>query len=222
MEQHPIIGRTLSGAGRIYTRTIVLWTVGIDINTEELWNNVDVTLGNPGSSTAYNILHTMQLPVLNNQPAPKRIKLEVNDDTSQQYPIVRMMSTSTHRKGDLLKRMRNNPFRSVLSMDVEYKGCMPNLKISNRNTIQATGLAQFNQGGIWVIELRQVPVVRTCRCYLIFCTSWCTPTATVDSTVAPPFTLPSTGLQDLWVTLCWPMCISNLDGAWTGRDCGTF
>jgi hypothetical protein len=143
MEQHPIIGRTLSGAGRIYTRTIVLWTVGIDINTEELWNNVDVTLGNPVSDTAYDILHAMQLPVLKTQPVAKRIKLEV-DANAQQYPIVRMMSTSTHRKGDLLKRMRNNPFRSVLSMDVEYKGCMPNLKISNRNTIQATGLMQFD------------------------------------------------------------------------------
>ena len=142
MEQHPIIGRTLSGAGRIYTRTIVLWTVGIDINTEELWNNVDVKLGNPGSGTAYNILQTMQLSGAGHQPAPKRIKLEVNDDVPP-CPIVRMMSTSTHRKGDLLKRMRNNPFRSVLSMDVEYKGCMPNLKISNRNTIQATELAQF-------------------------------------------------------------------------------
>jgi hypothetical protein len=31
------------------------------------------------------------------------------------------------------------PFRSVLSMDVEYRGAMPNLKISTRNTIQATG-----------------------------------------------------------------------------------
>ena len=50
-----------------------------------------------------------------------------------------MISTSTHRRGDLPKRMYRPPFRSVLSMDVEYKGAMPNLKISGRNTIQATG-----------------------------------------------------------------------------------
>ena len=77
--------------------------------------------------------------------APKKRKCDdalTMADPSQEHmpavPVIRMMSTSTHRKGDLLKRLRNNPFRSVLSMDVEYKGYMPNLKISNRNTIQAT------------------------------------------------------------------------------------
>ena len=79
-----------------------------------------------------------------------------------------MMSTSNERRGYLPKRMHRKPFRSVLSrppirsdrsglgwtplppsravsgalvlsMDIEYMACMPNLKISNRNTIQATG-----------------------------------------------------------------------------------
>jgi hypothetical protein len=50
-----------------------------------------------------------------------------------------MLSTSTHRRGNLEKRMQSVPFRSVLSVDIEYRGAMPNLKISNRNTIQATG-----------------------------------------------------------------------------------
>jgi hypothetical protein len=153
MEQHPILGRTLEGAGRIYTRTIVLWAVGIDIDTDELWKHVDVkteqrsgglsqnvlianvhrSLANQGPDV--NISHTTTL----HQPLPKRRKTERHtNNTSSQQPVVRMLSTSTHRRGDLLKRMRNNPFRSVLSMDVEFNGCMPNLKISNRNTIQAT------------------------------------------------------------------------------------
>lgn len=50
-----------------------------------------------------------------------------------------MVSTSTHRRGNLDKRMQSTPFRSVLSLDVEYKGSMPNLKISNRNTIRPGG-----------------------------------------------------------------------------------
>ena len=50
-----------------------------------------------------------------------------------------MISISTHRQGTLDKRMQSTPFRSVLSLDIEYRGAMPNLKISNRNTIQATG-----------------------------------------------------------------------------------
>ena len=148
MEQHPIIGRTLDGAGHIYTRTIVLWAVGIDINTEELWDNVDVTMTRnvPARCMAHTIMQQLQPRPAGDaaiHTARKRkgdpIDAPVADPTTEpEVPVVRMLSTSTHRKGDLLKRLRNNPFRSVLSMDVEYKGYMPNLKISNRNTIQAT------------------------------------------------------------------------------------
>jgi hypothetical protein len=145
MEQHPIIGRTLDGAGHIYTRTIVLWAVGININTEELWDNVDVTMTRNVPTThsmSYSIMQRMQPRPAMAPDAPKKRKCDealiAPAPEAISVPVIRMMSTSTHRKGDLLKRLRNNPFRSVLSMDVEYKGYMPNLKISNRNTIQAT------------------------------------------------------------------------------------
>lgn len=59
----------------------------------------------------------------------------------QRYPVVRMISTSTHRRGNLDKRLQSVPFRSVLSLDIEYRNSMPNLKISNRNTIQTGGMA---------------------------------------------------------------------------------
>lgn len=50
------------------------------------------------------------------------------------------MTTATKRRGTLAKRMRSTQtFRSVLSMDVEHRGYMPNLKISARNTLQVTG-----------------------------------------------------------------------------------
>jgi hypothetical protein len=51
-----------------------------------------------------------------------------------------MMTTATKRRGMLAKRLRaTQTFRSVLSMDVEHRGYMPNLKISSRNTLQVTG-----------------------------------------------------------------------------------
>jgi len=45
-------------------------------------------------------------------------------------PVVRMISTSNTRRGSLKKRLRRTPFRSVLSIDVQYNQFMPNLKIS--------------------------------------------------------------------------------------------
>ena len=55
-------------------------------------------------------------------------------------PVVRMLTTATERRGCLPKRMRSfQTFRSVLSMDIEHRGYMPNLKISARNTLQVTG-----------------------------------------------------------------------------------
>lgn len=48
-----------------------------------------------------------------------------------------MLTTATDRRGTLKKRLRSmQTFRSVLSVDVEHRGFMPNLKISARNTIQ--------------------------------------------------------------------------------------
>ena len=63
-------------------------------------------------------------------------------------PVVRMLTTATKRRGRLLKRMRSSQsFRSVLSMDIEYDGYMPNLKISARNTVQITGAQDMNAIG---------------------------------------------------------------------------
>lgn len=79
-------------------------------------------------------------------PAPKT--------SSSGIPVVRMLTTATtqccpvspggilapKRRGRLVKRLRSHQsFRSVLSMDVELDGFMPNLKISARNTLQVTG-----------------------------------------------------------------------------------
>lgn len=44
MEQHGILGNAVGADGRtrIYTRTVVLWAVGLTIDTELLWKNVEV------------------------------------------------------------------------------------------------------------------------------------------------------------------------------------
>ena len=73
---------------------------------------------------------------------PQRLweEVEVRDEATTQHPVVRMMTTATERRGCLKKRLRRSQtFRSVLSMDVEWRGYMPNLKISGRNTLQVTG-----------------------------------------------------------------------------------
>lgn len=52
---HPVLGRTLSRepqACHIYTRTVVLWALNVDINTEDLWQNV-VVLGGDGREVMY-------------------------------------------------------------------------------------------------------------------------------------------------------------------------
>ena len=49
------------------------------------------------------------------------------------------------RRGVLAKRLKNQQtFRSVLSLDIEHRGFMPNLKISARNTLQVTGAQNLN------------------------------------------------------------------------------
>ena len=114
MEFHPILGKSIvrdgdEGKARVYTRTVVLWAVGIDIDTRLLWSNVRVWDAD-----------------------------EVPTDVGR--PVVRMMTTATERRGTLAKRLRAaQTFRSVLSVDVEHQGYMPNLKISARNTVQVTG-----------------------------------------------------------------------------------
>lgn len=146
----------------VYTRTIVLWALNVSIDTLQLWDNV-VVLGVDNRE----VWHAQPTPTTHHGPPPPPTTFDYSDDSASRHtashnppppahlrrlprsfdphgpqtrhPVVRMLSTSTHRRGNLDKRMQSAPFRSVLSMDIEYRGAMPNLKISNRNTIQATG-----------------------------------------------------------------------------------
>ena len=134
---------TAAGSGRIYTRTAVFWAVDLAVrdasptavrcvgfpsrthsavDPDALMQHVAVDEDDAGGEAA------AAAP----SPGKKRLAAET--------PIVRMITTATHRRGTLPKRMRRSQaFRSVLSMDVEWRGYMPNLKISGRNTIQVTG-----------------------------------------------------------------------------------
>ena len=106
MDNQPVLGKIVEvdglRNGKIYTRTVVLWAVGLIIDTKELWKHVQVR--------ATSRMHPLQ------------------GTRMVTRPIVRMMSTSTDRRGGVPKRLRRKPFRSVLSMDIEYLGCMPNLR----------------------------------------------------------------------------------------------
>ena len=47
MDEHPILGKNVKlgpdrPLGRVYTRTVVLWAVGITIDPQQLWENVEV------------------------------------------------------------------------------------------------------------------------------------------------------------------------------------
>lgn len=60
----------------------------------------------------------------------------------QEAPRVITVSTPEQRRGERRKRKtgtKTSPFRSVVSVDVEYQNATPNFKLSKRNTIQATG-----------------------------------------------------------------------------------
>lgn len=184
---HPVLGRSFDArdgyACSIYTRTVVLWAVGLRIDTESLWRNVVVhgvdnraqalpAQAGPGPPGCPEVWYEQRIvaspPVAPAPPpttaadpgrrrrrrdTPKRVEEEEQGhghhrprQQPQQRvaaappnpgdPVVRMICTSTHQRGNLPKRLFGVPFRSVLSMDIECGGGMPNLKISDRNTIQ--------------------------------------------------------------------------------------
>lgn len=170
LDQHPILGKYVQQDPRIkhtiYTRTVVLWALHTTIDTELLFENV-VVLGvdnrevrhnqpMPPSSTATKVVGKVPPPLPSDIPAdllPKYTRhrqcqmqpmlfrrLPRSAGPEQHHPVVRMASTCNARRGHLEKRMSTVPFRSVLSLDIEYKGGMPNFKISNRGTVQATTL----------------------------------------------------------------------------------
>lgn len=132
MDGHAVLGNSVGteGPARIYTRTVVLWAVGLTIDTDLLWEHVDVD--DPPIQT----VAVSDTVALERTPA----KRKRGEGPSALRPKVVMMGTAAMRRGHLAKRMkRHQTFRSVLSMDIAYRGSMPNLKVSNRNTIQLTG-----------------------------------------------------------------------------------
>jgi hypothetical protein len=135
MEHHAVLGNAVGADGRtrIYTRTVVLWAVGINIDTDLLWQHVTV---------AENAVQTVSLTDrVSLERTPSKRKRGDETAASHLRPVVLMMSTAELRRGNLAKRMKSQQtFRSVLSMDIEYRGSQPNLKISGRNTIQMTAL----------------------------------------------------------------------------------
>lgn len=132
MDGHAVLGNAVGADGqtRIYTRTIVLWAVGISIDTDLLWEHVEV------EERPTQTVPLTDTVTLDCTPSKRRR----GEGPSATRPVVVMMGTAAMRRGHLEKRMkRPQTFRSVLSMDIAYRGSMPNLKVSNRNTIQLTG-----------------------------------------------------------------------------------
>lgn len=121
---HDITGHVI-GDERIYTRTLVLWAVGIQIDVDRIWHEAPVR-------DRHNNLVT---EVDSNKGVPTFPKTDT--------PVIRMMCKNGHYKGTVAKRMNVAPFKSVLSMDIQYADMMPNIKISARNTIQITGCCSF-------------------------------------------------------------------------------
>ena len=70
-----------------------------------------------------------------------------NSNFDPMEPCIRMLTSCEAQHGNLQKRIGRTPFRSVLSLDVQWMDLMPNLKISRRNTIQATGCQNFTAFG---------------------------------------------------------------------------
>lgn len=145
---HPVLGDVVvppgprgrdryANAGRLYTRTMVLWAVGFTINTRRLWDHVEVANDDPAPRAA-----------LFRAAAPRADKGRARrPHHGTTVPVVRMLRTATQRRGYLAKRTRRRPFRSVLSVDVEHDGGMPNLKLSDRGTVQVTGVRRLAQLG---------------------------------------------------------------------------
>lgn len=98
MDHDPILGRVIEldgTAARIYTRTVVLWAVGLVLDPAQLWDHVavaeDTSAAPPGSGP---VVRMMTTATDRRGCLPKRLR-----------------SSQT--------------FRSVLSMDIEHRGYMP-------------------------------------------------------------------------------------------------
>lgn len=129
VDRHGIMG-TRVGPINIYTRTIVLWAVGIHIDIDQLWQHLQV-IDEHGQQVSTEISHpVVDAPTVHFRPTTR--------------PVVRMVKNSQFMRGSVPKRSRSRPFKSVLSVDVQYGSRMPNLKISKQHTIQITGCCSMH------------------------------------------------------------------------------
>lgn len=126
LQTHPITGHIIDDE-QIYTRTLVLWAVDMDINVDEIWRHARVF--DSEGNTVVNTGSCLKAGVAVFPPCID--------------PTIRMMCKGGEYRGTLAKRMNTSSFKSVLSMDVQVANAMPNVKISGRNTIQITGCCTF-------------------------------------------------------------------------------
>ena len=143
VDTHPILGTRVTSTD-IYTRTVVMWAVGIELDINLLWNNLRVMDEHDNEVTenrAYpgytRVDKGSEGPRLAIKGSPKQFQ-----PTSQ--PVVRMVKCSKQMRGAVKKRIHSKPFKSVLSVDIQFGMRMPNLKISKQNTIQVTGCCQMS------------------------------------------------------------------------------
>ena len=125
LRTHGITGHVI-GNERIYTRTLVLWAVGMHIDIEKIW------LEAPVRDHQNNLVTEVDTK-----------KVGVTKFPATTTPVIRMMCRNGQYKGTIAKRMNAVAFKSVLSLDIQCADMMPNVKISARNTIQITGCCSF-------------------------------------------------------------------------------
>ena len=143
VDLHPVLGTRVTSTD-IYTRTIVMWAVGIELDIDLLWNNLRV-LDEHGGEVTENRTYPVftrddkgsERPRSGARGSPKQF-----EPTSQ--PVVRMVKCSKQMRGHVKKRIHSKPFKSVLSVDIQSGIRMPNLKISKQNTIQITGCCRMS------------------------------------------------------------------------------
>ena len=129
---HPVIGTHVMDM-EIYTRTIVMWATGIEIDIDALWQHLEVVDEHGGVVT-----EVRAHPVI-----PNGRELQGKQFKPTLQPVVRMAKSSKYMRGGVSKRINSKPFKSVLSVDIQHGKRMPNLKISKQNTIQITGCCEM-------------------------------------------------------------------------------
>lgn len=138
-----IVGAETDRPVSVYTRTIILWAVGISIDTERLWEHMSVP--GPRSKPRTLVLtenlrfeqttrdgNTNASGCLSTRVPPPPVNLRKRsrgvsfDHRPVEAPVVLMMSTASKKRGELGKRDKSNQtFRSVLAVDIQYRSFPP-------------------------------------------------------------------------------------------------